>query len=285
MFFKRKKHNQPSPTQLAQSVTYELLQRRGIEVVSDTFDDGTPYFELVTGHPGARLTLSRPIEWATLLSEDELKAQIDGWLDSLLNSPNYTEENIEDIDLSERLFVRALPDDATSDPAARDDFAYTRQLVPGMSLLLVIDYPETLRWVTSADIERLPQSLDELYGMAIENTLAMPLVDQHVSDDGSVRWLQGQSLCTSAVVSRVELLAPNTGYGIVFAIPTTWDVVVAGVETHDDLVPTFEKVAKVAGQILFAPENEKAATCPHIFFRSPDGDISLGATLSISEDD
>lgn len=96
------------------------------------------------------------------------------------------------MDLQRSLLACVVTDGSLNYPGQTEGhFTYARPLAPGISLVLVLDLPRTLHWVSDGELANLPQTLDEFFDLALSNVAQIPRTCTNLTDDGLVRIVEG----------------------------------------------------------------------------------------------
>ena len=104
----------------------------------------------------------------------------------------------------------------TIGPVSRDD-------VPGLKTLLSIDYPETVATVGRSKLEHWGVSDEELFAVAIENTLRLASRELEVQrqETTGLELIQGDSLYVSSFMLALDTLpGERSGYGEIVSVPS-----------------------------------------------------------------
>ena len=186
---------------------------------------------------------------------------------SLLDASGVIEPEDLGIDaLRSQIRTRLLQDLGQKDEV---DFSYARSFAPGVIMALCVDYPSTVRTLTTSTVEKLPMGLDELFSIGQANVDDERIDAREELGSGSgVTALSGGSLfIASKVANMPRLIADHLGlapHGVVFSIP------------HRGLIlsvnPTFiESISSIQALVAFTTEFAEGRYGP-----LPGGAVSFG---------
>lgn len=145
-----------------------------------------------------------------------------------------------------RLAVRVYSDESLSQI---EETAVYRRHIPGTASVLCIDTPDTSRAATRAEIEHWPMTHDELFAVAMDNTLKLGPLQQdalQLDEETSLHVILGDSGYGATHTLRLERYPELIGdHGALVAIPTSGIVLVYPINDLG-VVPAIHKMIAIA---------------------------------------
>lgn len=269
--------NSRTPEETVTALVTELLAKRGLTATPGRDDDGEPYLEVATEAGTHTLMLSRPMYWADMMSRRTLRKQVKRWLDRLFREETLVDPATLSMDaLCQRIYPRLVPPQSLRSCDRATTFSYARQPLPDLAMILVLDSPASISWLSDATLSTLPLGVDELYERAMANMWALPAHQRnpgdtcfHILDDDVM------SPYLTARVADLKRLVPDAPAGHIFAIPLDALILVAAPRTTEEMIDGVERIAGHVGKILADPDAQVHWPWGSVYYAAPTGEIEL----------
>ena len=194
-----------------------VLAENGVEATLD--DDGATF----SAADGYKLTLDNAAKTCFYAPRDEWRPIMERFFGKAARSSELPlVDELSREQLLAQIRTRVLAVDALT-MGGIDMSGYARPVADDLAVVLCVDFPETVTYVSGADAARLGD-LDELFRAGQANTDDEP-IDQieHVAEHG-VTIVDGTSVFTSSKVLNMPALlermdVADAPHGVVFAVP------------------------------------------------------------------
>ncbi|ARJ06798.1 hypothetical protein GCM10010988_21190 [Cnuibacter physcomitrellae] len=277
-WFGRKRSEAPQPDDRIQWVTStarRLLAEKGVESTVE-FGERLEDAQLVAAD-GRRFPIYNLVPKTEGASREAAERLIDQHLDLVLGTATDPDPSTFDPeDLRARVRTRILP--VVDDPADAERFGYGRPFAEGLITVLCIDFPQTVRTLTTRDLDQLPLGLDELYGLGQFHTDHEPIEKETELVPG-IRLFEGGSLFIASKAANLTAVTGPAPFGTVFAVPNRHMLLTLELTGPDSLV-TIQQLVSIVLTILQDPV-PGGPISPDLYF-SRDGMISRISSLDPS---
>lgn len=215
--FQRRKSG-PQPADRIEWVTAtarRMLAERGVEAT--IAHDAQPEDVALVAESGMRYPLFNAIAKTQGMTADEASRVIGEHLDSLLDAESATPlEQLTAEQLRQQIRTRLLP--GGQGRADEPTFAYARAFSDGIILVLCVDFPRSVLFVSDANLHELALSLDELYAFGQLNTDREP-IDERFEPAPGIEGVFGDSLFTASKAANLPAVIGSSPFGTLFTVP------------------------------------------------------------------
>lgn len=155
-------------------------------------------------------------------------------------------------------------------------FRYARRFTDELILVLCIDFPTTVQFVSDADVDRLAVGLDELYAYGQRNTDGEP-VDRRFEPAPGIQVIVGDSMFTASKAANLPAVIGEAPRGALITIPHR-HVLIALPVTGAETLPAVEQLLEITMQVLRSGPPPGGVVSADILF-SRDGEVSRVSSI------
>jgi hypothetical protein len=214
--FGRRKADGQQPADRVEWVTStarRMLAERGVETT--VAHGAKPEDVTLIASDTQRYPLYNAIAKTEGASIGEATAIISAHLDGLLEkSPTIAELSADE--LRERIRTRIL--DAGPSAPGQPTFEYARPFAEGLIVVLCIDFPKSVSFVSDGSLADLALGLDELYALGQLNTDREP-IDERFEPVPGLQAIAGDSLFIASKAANLPAVFGSAPHGTLFAVP------------------------------------------------------------------